>query len=227
MPMHPITQQEIEELSEEIWALTEMGENRYERVAGGSKIPGAEHVIEEMRRRDLVALEGAAVSLTPAGGELARSIVRRHRLAEMLFSQVFALSEDISNSTACEVEHILSEGVTDSVCAFLGHPPLCPHGKSIPPGKCCDVFKQDLQPLVVRMMDLRVGETGKVVFIKPLTHGRLDRIGTLGLIPGAVLRLKQKRPTVVLDIGQTTVAIDREIADEVYVRRASLDAAGD
>ena len=70
---------------------------------------------------------------------------------------------------------------------------------------------------------LRIGEAGKVVFIKPLTHGRLDRIGTLGLIPGAILQLKQKRPTVVLDIGQTTVAIDREIADEVYVRRASAD----
>jgi DtxR family Mn-dependent transcriptional regulator len=217
--------EEIEELSEEIWALTERGESRLDRVVGGSKLSQAGRVIEEMKRRDLVAVEDGAVTLTPAGRETARNIVRRHRLAEMLFSQVLALSEDVSNFTACEMEHILSEGVTDSVCAFLGHPPLCPHGKPVPPGKCCDVFKLDLEPLVVRMMDLRIGEAGKVVFIKPLTHGRLDRIGTLGLIPGAILRLKQKRPTVVLDIGQTTVAIDREIADEVYVRRAPADEA--
>ena len=26
----------------------------------------------------------------------------------------------------------------DRICAFLGHPKTCPHGKPIPPGPCCE-----------------------------------------------------------------------------------------
>ena len=37
-------------------------------------------------------------------------------------------------ATACEFEHVLSPAVEESVCTFLGHPPVCPHGKPIPPG---------------------------------------------------------------------------------------------
>ncbi len=213
-------QERVEELAEEIWVLGETGSNLLDRVVGGSKLPDAAGALQELERRGLARVQDGLVILTTEGGILARSIIRRHRLAEMLFSQVLALSEEVTNTTACEVEHILTEGVTDSVCAFLGHPPLCPHFKSIPPGVCCNVFRQEVEPLVVRVMDLRVGETGRVVFIRPLSHGQLDRIGTLGLVPGATLKLRQKRPAVVLDIGQTTVAVDRAIADEVYVRRA-------
>ncbi len=220
--MHGTEQAKLEELSEEIWALTEFGENSYEKVIRGSKIAEAESVVERMRREGLVVVpeEGAGmVRLTTAGAEIAISVVRRHRLAEMLFSQVLALDESTTESTACEVEHILSPAVTDSVCAFLGHPPRCPHGKPIPPGRCCNVFKRDLDPLIIRMLDLRVGETGKVVFMRSLNPGRLDRVATLGLRVGATLRLRQKQPSVVLEVGQTTLALDREIADKVYVRR--------
>jgi DtxR family Mn-dependent transcriptional regulator len=158
------------------------------------------------------------VTLTSPGEAIARSIVRRHRLAEMLLTQVLALGEEITEATACQVEHILSAEVTDSVCAFLGHPPLCPHGKPIPRGDCCDLFRKEVQPLIVPLMDLRPGASGKVAFIRSLTPGRLDRVGTLGLVPGAVLRLSQRRPAVVVEIGHTTLALDREIADTVYVR---------
>jgi DtxR family Mn-dependent transcriptional regulator len=48
---------------------------------------------------------------------------------------------------------------------------------------------------------------------------RLVRLGGLGLVPGARLRLQQETPAVVVAIGETTVALDPEIADEVYVRR--------
>ncbi len=194
----------------------------------GSKIAGAGGILDEMSRRGLVRMAGdgeALVTLTPEGSEVARSIIRRHRLAEMLFSQVLSLEEDVTETTACQVEHILTNGVTESVCAFLGHPPLCPHGKPIPPGRCCKVFTTEIRPLVSRLLDLRVGESCRVVFIKSARHGRLDRVGSLGLVPGATVKLSQKRPTVVLDIGHTTVALDRPIADEVYVRRLGEEQA--
>ncbi|MFQ5767153.1 MAG: FeoA domain-containing protein [Acidobacteriota bacterium] len=39
----------------------------------------------------------------------------------------------------------------------------------------------------------------------------------MGLHPGGVVRLQQNRPSVVLEVGETSVALDREICREIYV----------
>ena len=78
------------------------------------------------------------VELTPRGRQRAADIIRRHRLAERLFTDSLALdSETEIEQQACKFEHILSPEATDKICAFLGHPRTCPHGAPIPPGACC------------------------------------------------------------------------------------------
>src|SRR5713101_7123550 len=78
------------------------------------------------------------VELTPQGRQRAADIIRRHRLAERLFTDSLALdSESEIEQQACKFEHILSPEATDKICSFLGHPRTCPHGAPIPPGPCC------------------------------------------------------------------------------------------
>jgi putative ABC transport system ATP-binding protein len=78
------------------------------------------------------------VELTPRGRQRAADIIRRHRLAERLFTDSLALdSESEIEQQACKFEHILSPEATDKICSFLGHPRTCPHGAPIPPGPCC------------------------------------------------------------------------------------------
>ena len=78
------------------------------------------------------------VELTARGRQRAADIIRRHRLAERLFTDSLALdSETEIEEQACKFEHILSPEVTDKICSFLGHPRTCPHGAAIPPGPCC------------------------------------------------------------------------------------------
>src|SRR6266568_819881 len=78
------------------------------------------------------------VELTPRGRQRAADIIRRHRLAERLFTDSLALdSETEIEQQACRFEHILSPEATDKICTFLGHPRTCPHGAPIPPGACC------------------------------------------------------------------------------------------
>jgi DNA-binding MarR family transcriptional regulator len=80
------------------------------------------------------------VELTPRGRERAGSIIRRHRLAERLFTDSLAMdSESEIEQQACKFEHILSPEATDKICSFLGHPRTCPHGAPIPPGPCCGI----------------------------------------------------------------------------------------
>ena len=78
------------------------------------------------------------VELTARGQKRAADIIRRHRLAERLFTDSLAMdSETEIEQQACKFEHILSSEATDKICSFLGHPRTCPHGSPIPPGPCC------------------------------------------------------------------------------------------
>ncbi|HKT24326.1 MAG TPA: ATP-binding cassette domain-containing protein [Terriglobales bacterium] len=79
------------------------------------------------------------VEFTAAGQQRAADVIRRHRLAERLFTQTLQVqNEDEIEQQACKFEHILSPEVTDKICSFLGHPESCPHGSPIPPGECCE-----------------------------------------------------------------------------------------
>jgi putative ABC transport system ATP-binding protein len=94
---------------------------------------------EALRPDGMFVGDGSAVvTLTLRGRTLAGNIIRRHRLAERLFTDSLAMdSESEIEQQACKFEHILSPGATDKICAFLGHPRSCPHGAPIPPGPCC------------------------------------------------------------------------------------------
>jgi putative ABC transport system ATP-binding protein len=78
------------------------------------------------------------VEFTDTGRRRAADVIRRHRLAERLFTDSLAMdSETEIEQQACKFEHILSPEATDKICTFLGHPRTCPHGSPIPRGPCC------------------------------------------------------------------------------------------
>jgi len=90
-----------------------------------------------MEQEQLVQFDGGAVTLTHQGEPRARDLIRRHRLAERLFSDTFGLEESLLDANACRIEHTLGPEVTEKLCTFLHHPRTCPHGSPIPRGACC------------------------------------------------------------------------------------------
>jgi DtxR family Mn-dependent transcriptional regulator len=132
------------------------------------------------------------------------------------------MPEDTVLDDACKMEHILSEELTESVCIFLGHPPNCPHGKPIPRGECCKKFKFEVTPVVTRLSDFEMGATGKITFIVSSDPSRISKLNSLGITAGSTIKFLQKTPSCVLQIDETTVAIDPEIAREIYVKRIVL-----
>jgi putative ABC transport system ATP-binding protein len=161
-------EEQFDEVLEELWVLAEHGEiAEVERMEVHGALP-VSLAIEKMIQMGLVvsaphpplahghkpfvnpchdALKPVAASMgdgtlivefTPRGRERAGSIIRRHRLAERLFTDSLAMdSESEIEQQACKFEHILSPEATDKICTFLGHPRTCPHGAPIPPGACC------------------------------------------------------------------------------------------
>ena len=212
-------EEKVDEILELIWRLREKGVSDVNTLLETTEDIEVRSILRSMIREDLFEMEDHRMVLKDRGEEKAREIIRRHRLTERLLTEIFELSEDEVEEEACKLEHILSPGVTESVCTFLGHPPTCIHGKPIPRGNCCLKFKREMKPLVTPLEELGLGEEGRIVFIVPKSHHRLDRLSTLGIVPGSVVRMHQKNPSHVLQIGETTLALDKEIVKDIYVKR--------
>ncbi len=211
----------IDEALELLWLLEEEKRPEIERFRLSSDDPDFEEIFRTLQSEGLVSADGNTVAFTEHGRNLARGLTRRHRLAERLFTDVFDLKDEQVESDACKMEHILSEELTDSVCTFLGHPPTCPHGKPIPKGECCRKYRVEVSPVVVKLSAFEVGALGRIVFIVPSEASRLGRLGSIGITAGSTFRLIQKTPSCVIQVDETTVAIDPDIAKEIYVKKTA------
>lgn len=210
-----------EEVLEEIWTMSEEGEPpTVDVLRTASKIQPLDETLDLLTRRGAVSCENRVVALTRRGRSEAEEIVRRNRLTAVLLSQLFDLEAQEVEDVACELEHVLNRRVTESICTFLGHPPLTPDGRRIPKGKCCESARRELEPLVKPLTTAAVGSEVRVVFLVPGTKARLKKLSSLGLVPGKTVRLAQKRPSYVLEMGETTLALEEDVAGGIYVKEA-------
>ncbi len=207
-----------DEILELLWSLREKGSKSYADVVRGLDDDRVSDVLRKMEAAGFITRSGDDIEFKEKGESRARDLTRRHRLAERLFHDVFEVGMYESEETACEIEHFLSPSVTDSVCSFLGHPPTCPHGKPIPRGKCCSRYRSEYKPLVMPLKEFEVGSKGRIVFIIPSDSSRLERLASMGIVAGSVIRLKQKKPSFVLQVDETSLAVDTTIAEEIYVK---------
>lgn len=221
-------EKEVEEILEALWTAAEE-EKGAEAVSLSSPhqeqplidLPLMKQALEEARAQGLVTDKERALELTERGRSLAQKVVRRHRLSERLFQDICDLESKEAESSACTFEHLLSPDATDSVCILLGHPSTCPHGKAIPPGECCMKGTEEARPLVIPATRLREGEEATVAYLSTRARSRLERVATLGILPGSKVILLQRRPAYVLRVDETQLALDEDIVREVYVRPAA------
>src|SRR6476659_286971 len=73
-----------------------------------------------------------SLHLTDKGRSLATTVVRRHRLAERLLTDVIGLEWEKVHREADRWEHAISADVEAKLVVLLGDPLTCPHGNPIP-----------------------------------------------------------------------------------------------
>ena len=212
----------VDEVLEFIWSQRELGSQSVQQLLGIDEVAEEADIntLVRMMKEGLVDINGDIITLTAHGERLAEGAIRRHRLAERLLCDLLDIERDTVERHACSFEHSLSPAVTDSICTLLGHPPACPHGHPIPKGECCAKKTGELiRPVVMPLSELPPGLSARVVFITHKTFSRIEKLGSMGLVPGCIIRLEQKKPAFVIKTGETTLALDPEIVKEIYVRK--------
>lgn len=177
-------------------------------------------ILDTAKRSGYVEDKDGHVELTTEGLRKAETIIRCARLAERLLVDVLRLRDDLVEPSACRLEHHLSAEVADSICTLLGHPKTCPHGHAIPAGECCRRAETEVQAIIKPLSSLQPGEAGTVAYVSSTSPGRLTRLGSLGLVPGQTVQVKQVRPSYIVAYGEMELALEKGVADDIYVRLA-------
>ncbi|WP_244372834.1 iron dependent repressor, metal binding and dimerization domain protein [Archaeoglobus fulgidus] len=83
-------------------------------------------------------------------------MVRLHRLAERLLSDILGF-KDVEEH-ACRFEHLIDDEAEEAICTLLGHPQVCPHGRTIPAGNCCIIKETEVERVIYRLSELSQGD---------------------------------------------------------------------
>jgi DtxR family transcriptional regulator, Mn-dependent transcriptional regulator len=208
-------------------AVYEMGEESIPTVQAelarwmGVSPASVSEAVKRMRRDGLVEMDGRSLRFTPAGDELARHVVRRHRLAERFLVEVIGLPWHRAHEEAEVWEHAISDDVEERITAILGDPATCVHGNPIP-GAAHPVDYSDLVSLGV----CRPGE--RVILMRMTEDLELDAdvmeyFQDSGLMPDALIKVKSTAPdgTLTLEVDGQQVGLSARLTDNLWVRAAA------
>ena len=182
-------------------------------------VPGSvTNTIKSLERRDLVIHEPyRGVKLTEKGRKIALNVLRRHRLAERLLTDILHLDWSEVHEAACKLEHALPADVIKPLEKTLGHPKTCPHGNPIPTA-CGGIIEQKSEPLV----NLSPKVSGIIVKIIEEKAEVLQHLATLGLKPGVCVEVEKKASfgdPVTIKVGEVSHALDYKVASIINVKR--------
>jgi DtxR family Mn-dependent transcriptional regulator len=177
-----------------------------------------EEDIKELDKNGYIQIADGEVTLKEKGLKEGEKTVRRHRLAERLLMDVLDMKEGFIHEVGCKFEHVLLKEVEENVCTLLGHPRICPHGKPIPPGRCCEKAVKEAARVVCPLKDLKVKGRGTIAYLATNDKKRLNKLIAMGVLPGLRITMLQKFPSYVFQIEQSQFAIDKGMAEGIYVR---------
>jgi DtxR family transcriptional regulator, Mn-dependent transcriptional regulator len=204
----------IHELGEE--GMTVIQARLAERL--GHSAPAVSEMIRRLRDEGYIQAKGRSLSLTDSGRTVAESVVRKHRLAERLLTDVIGLPWDKAHLEAGRWEHVISDEVEARLVEVLGHPTTCPHGNPIPGAGAMAVETRLLS-------DSRQGDhirLARVTEQVEIDQDSLSYLSSNGFIPGTEATVTSRAPdgTLTLDLGARSIALGPGLAQQLFVTAA-------
>lgn len=219
----------IYELDEE--GITPLRARIAERL--GHSGPTVSQTVARMERDDLVVVTGDRhLELTEAGWTKARRVMRKHRLAERLLTDVIKLDWEFVHVEACRWEHVMSELVERRLTELLDHPHHDPYGNPIPGlaelgEQFEDVeFLEGVSALTVRVAALKEGQEVVELTVERIAEPLqtdvelLARLAGAGIMPGArivVERLGEELAVAQVGADDGGLVLPEDLARHVFV----------
>ena len=194
----------------------------------GHSGPTVSQTIGRMERDGLVVVsEDRTLELTGSGRQKAVDVMRKHRLAERLLSDVIGLDWAYVHEEACRWEHVMSEQVERRLVELLGHPTESPYGNPIPGlDQLGDIpangFDQGVVGLVRRLNDIGGPITGTVRRLAEpaqVDPELLQQLKGAGVVPGAAgdFRFSEGYVLVQMDGSDEALELPIEVAAHVFL----------
>ena len=197
--------------------------------------PTVSQTVARMERDGLVHVAGDRhLELSDAGREKAVSVMRKHRLAELLLVNVIGLEWEHVHAEACRWEHVMSDAVERKLFSLLGEPAVSPYGNPIPGldqlrGEHTGAPTRTATPGeagLVRLDEFARGAGGKVVIRRIAEHVQLNEelmadLKSAGVLPGSdvdVLAIPRFGDAVDIGHAGTRSQVDPLVAHAVLVR---------
>ena len=190
--------------------------------------PTVSQTVARMERDGLQTVEGDRhLQLTAEGHSLAMRVMRKHRLAERLLTDVIGLDWELVHEEACRWEHVMSETVERRLLELLDHPTESPYGNPIPGlgelGESSDgeQFRDGVETLSSVVGDdsrrVRVRRISEEMQKDEVLMGALRRAGAM---PGQVIAAISTPEGVLLGSSGETAEIVPEAAEHIFVTPA-------
>ncbi len=188
--------------------------------------PTVSQTVSRMVRDGLVTVEGDRhLELTEEGSRLATRVMRKHRLAERLLTDVIGLDWEDVHAEACRWEHVMSETVERRLLEILDHPTVSPYGNPIPgldelgEHPLGEDFLDGVEPVESVAGD--VEQQVVVCRIAELiqTAEIMVALRRIGAQPGEVVTVRRGTAGVLVGSAGETAEIAGEAASHLFVRR--------
>ncbi len=211
----------LEEYLEAIHELEEEGTQVIQaRLAErlGHSAPSVSEMIRRLKADGYVTVKKRAIQLTAKGRQRAESVVRKHRLAERLLTDVIGLPWHKAHIEACRWEHVISDEVEDRLVVLLDNPTTCPHGNPIPG---TEAPEREL----VALAEFEPGDNVRLELVTEQVEIDLESLTYLsvhGFVPGTGARVRAKAPdgTLTLELRDDTIALGPALAQQLYAAPA-------
>src|SRR5438309_3121657 len=134
----PMSQGVHPPLEEYLEAIHELGEEGSQVIQArlverlGHSAPTVSEMVRRLKDEGYLELERRVITLTGQGRSRAESVVRKHRLAERLLTDIIGLEWHKAHLEAGRWEHVISDEVEALLVKLLDNPTTCPHGNPIP-----------------------------------------------------------------------------------------------
>jgi DtxR family Mn-dependent transcriptional regulator len=193
--------------------------------------PTVSQTVARMERDGLLTVAGDRhLELTDEGRAYATRVMRKHRLAERLLTDVIGLDWSLVHDEACRWEHVISDEVERRLVTILDSPTVSPYGNPIPGlaelGVSAGGSDAPSAERALPLPHLDIDASGAVVvrrLAEPLqadqpAMGGLRRVGA---VPGGMVDVAATPVGFVLRGQGAAVTLTDEQASHVYVHSAN------